>query len=57
MTAFVCGTVGDFGDECDLGNPDNYALIEFTGECDEPIPYPEDGGSYSFIDFACCCDF
>jgi hypothetical protein len=57
MTAFVCGKHGDFGNECDLGDPDNYPIVEFTGECDEPIPYPKDDELYSFINFACCCDF
>jgi hypothetical protein len=57
MTAFVCETVGDFGDQCDLGNPLHEAIIEFSGECDEPIPYPDwfEPEGFSFINFACCC--
>ncbi len=41
MTAVLCETVGDFGDQCDLGNPLHEAIVEFKGECAEPIPYPD----------------
>jgi hypothetical protein len=57
LTAFVCETIGDFGDQCDLGNPANEAIIDFAGECDEAIPYPENVEPGTYIDFACCCDF
>jgi hypothetical protein len=57
LTAFVCAIEGDFGDQCNLGDPANHALIEFTGECDEPIPYPDwfEPEGFTFINFACCC--
>lgn len=56
MTAFVCQTIGDFGSQCNLGNPLNEALIDVSGECDEVIPYPNNVEPGTFIDFACCCE-
>jgi hypothetical protein len=57
MTAYVCADIGDFGNECYLGDPAHHALVEFTGECDEPIPYPDwfEADTFTFISYACCC--
>jgi hypothetical protein len=57
MTALVCGETSDFGNMCDLGDPSHHAMVEFIGECDEPVPYPKDTDEYWFINLACCCDF
>lgn len=60
MTAFVCESIGDFGTQCNLGDPFNHALLEVTGECDEAIPHPyanpDEVEPGTFIDFACCCE-
>jgi hypothetical protein len=55
LTAYVCVIEGDFGDQCNL---DRYtAAVDFSGECDEPIPYPDlyDPETFIFVHFACCC--
>ncbi len=57
MTALVCGEYTEWSNRCDLGDPAHHAMIEFSGECDEPVPYPKDTDDYYLIDFACCCDF
>jgi hypothetical protein len=57
MTALVCGELSDFGNMCDLGDPSHHAMIAFSGECAEPIPYPKDSEEYWFINYTCCCDF
>jgi hypothetical protein len=59
LTAYVCVTLGDFGDQCNLGDPLNLAFTEMTGACDEVIPYPtdfvENADNFVFVDYACCC--
>lgn len=55
MTAFVCEIVGDFGNQCNLGDPLHQAIVEMTGECDEVIPYPNNVESGNYIYYACCC--
>jgi hypothetical protein len=57
LTAVVCEAYGEFGVQCDLGDPLEEASIEFAGECDEPVPYPDNVDPNVFVDFACCCDF
>lgn len=51
----MCETIVDFGEQCDLGNPLYEASIDFSGNCDEAIPYPNNVESGTYVDYACCC--
>lgn len=55
-TAIMCLSVGDFGDQCDLGDPANEAYMELTGSCDDPVPYPEGLEPGVYPQYRCCCE-
>jgi hypothetical protein len=55
-TAFMCVTVGDFGDQCDLSDPLDEAYMVFEGSCDDPIPYPEGLEPGFYPQYRCCCE-
>lgn len=56
LTAYVCVSVGDFGGPCDFAAPDNPAITQVIGGCDDPIPYPNGYDPGVCVDFACCCE-
>jgi hypothetical protein len=56
LTGYVCVSVGDFGTQCDLGDPLNTPRLEMYGECDEPAPYPNNVEPGDFVYLNCCCE-
>ncbi len=51
-TGYVCSSL--FGEGCSLVEPDLFP-VDWTGDCDEPVPWVEfDGGAIPRL--GCCCE-